>query len=86
MADFGLKKSFHIDNGELDGKTPQDCFVLGYELGYLDREIENCLPIKKLVHAANKERIETSLRDVKRKFALRWLPADVSEEWMELEA
>jgi hypothetical protein len=31
MAKFGLIEPFHIDNGQLDGYTPQECFTLGVE-------------------------------------------------------
>ena len=51
MAEFGLIKSFDIDNGELDGFTPQQCFVLGYELCQIDEALKRSDPISKPVHA-----------------------------------
>lgn len=84
-AEFGLVKSFCIDNGELDGLTPQECFVLGYELAQIDAELKAGGAIRKPVHAANRERIEASCLDAKRQFALEWLPGDESESWMLLE-
>jgi hypothetical protein len=32
MAEFGMVRSFDIDDGQLDGLRPQEIFVLGYEL------------------------------------------------------
>lgn len=31
--EYGLQVSFGIDNGELDGETPQQVFCLGFEVG-----------------------------------------------------
>lgn len=86
MAEFGLKKSFHIDHGELDGLSPQMCFVLGYELAQLDwmlrDEFVNIDDWSMTVHVENRERIEEACRDAKRPFTLTWLEGDVSESWL----
>ena len=82
MAEFGLIKSFGIDNGELDGKRPQECFVLGYELAQIDAELATGEPIDKPVHADNYERIQKSCKDAGREFSLMWASGDESESWM----
>lgn len=59
MADFGLVDSFHIDHGELDGLSPQECFVLGvewsaaYALVLSDGEPTQ----ERLIHHRNAERL-----------------------------
>ncbi len=85
MSEFGLVKSFQIDNGELDGLRPQDCFVLGYELAQVDQLLKGTTGIRQPVHADNRERIESACNDAGRPFQLAWLSGDVSESWLLLE-
>lgn len=85
MAEFGLIKSFHIDNGELGGRSPQECFVLGYELAQVDQLLKATPAIHQPVHADNQARIKSACEDAGRPFRLTWLPGDVSESWMLLE-
>jgi hypothetical protein len=82
---FGLKKSFSIDDGELDGLSSQQCFVLGYELAQIDHLLEKADGISKPVHADNRERIEAACDDAGRPHRLNWLPGDSSESWLFLE-
>lgn len=84
MADFGLIKSFDIDDGQLDGMSPQQCFVLGYELATVDLMVMRLSTVSQTVHAANRERIEKACRNAGRNFRLTWMEGDVSEEWMVL--
>jgi hypothetical protein len=85
MSNFKLKKSFGIDNGELDECSRQQCFVLGYELAQIDHLLESDAEIHKPVHAANRQRIEAACLDAKRTHQLTWLPGDLSESWLLLE-
>ena len=85
MAEFGLIKSFHIDDGELDGHSPQECFVLGYELAQIDQLLKATSGIHQPVHPANQARIESACEDAGRPCRLVWLPGDVSESWLLLE-
>lgn len=85
MANFGLKKSFGIDDGELDELNRQECFVLGYELAQIDSLLESNAPIHKPVHADNRHRIEAACDDAKREHRMTWLPGDMSESWLLLE-
>ncbi len=83
--EFGLIKSFDIDNGELDGLTHQEIFVLGYELAQIDNKLAQNERISQLVHADNQSRIEKACIDANRCFKLSWLQGDKSESWMQLE-
>ena len=85
MSEYGLIKSFGIDNGELDGLRPKDCFVLGYELALVDNLIVSGQQIHQPVHADNRDRIEASCRDAGRHFSLKWLEGDASESWLLLD-
>lgn len=85
MAEFGLVKSFGIDNGELDGLSPQECFVLGYELAHVDQLLKATNGIRQPVHAENRVRFESACKDAGRPHRLTWLPGDASESWLLLE-
>ena len=85
MAQYGLIKSFGIDDGELDNISPQQCFVLGYELAQIDQLLTHPAAISKPVNAANRERIEAACRQSGRPCSLNWLQGDLSESWMQLE-
>lgn len=84
MAEFGLVKSFDIDNGELDQLRRKDCFVLGYELAQVDSVLKTNDELQQLIHAENRERISKSCRDAKRQFKISWMPGDPSESWLML--
>lgn len=61
MSEFELSESFDIDDGELDGLRPQDCFVLGYELCQFHALADKGGAFSKLAHADNTERIGDAL-------------------------
>lgn len=82
MAGYGLVKSFDIDNGELDGLPPHQCFVLGYELALIDESLKMPGAIGKPVHSHNRSRIEKACRDSDRRFSLTYMHDDASEEWL----
>lgn len=84
MANFGLIKSFAIDDGQLDGLSAQECFVLGYELAQVDHLLSSGHAIRQPVHVENRERLEASCRDAERTFTISWLEGDVSESWLML--
>lgn len=85
MSEFGLEKSFDIDNGELDNCSSEQCFVLGYELAQVDNLLSLDEAIHKPVNADNRTRIESACQDSGRPYQLRWLPGDRSESWMLLD-
>lgn len=82
-ADFGLVKSFNIDDGQLDGLTPQHCFVLGYELADIYWMLRTGNAFTKTVHSANADRISEACKG--RECRLQWFATDRSETWMTLE-
>jgi hypothetical protein len=85
MPEFGLIKSFDIDNGELDGLSAQEIFVLGYELAQIDYELSGEAEINKPVHADNRQRITKACEDSGRAYRLTWHPSDASESWLLLQ-
>jgi hypothetical protein len=84
MPNFGLIKSFEIDDGQLDGLSPQEVFVLGYELADVDRQLKTRKPFSRLIHAENRHRIEASCMDSGREYSINWMEADASETWLML--
>lgn len=85
MAEFGLVKSFRIDNGELEGLSQQEIFVLGYELAQIDHALKTGDDIRQPVHAENRSRIASSCADAGRPHSITWMPGDASESWLLLE-
>jgi hypothetical protein len=85
MAEFGLIKSFDVDDGQLDGISPQQCFVLGYELAQVDGLLAQPDAFTRIVHAENADRIRFACREAKLQFRLTWMEGDKSETWMWLE-
>lgn len=86
MPEFNLQKTFDIDHGELDNTSPQQCFVLGYELAQVDSLLSSNRGIYKPINADNRDRIESACRTSGRSYKLTWLSGDPSESWMILEA
>lgn len=84
MPEFEKFRSFSIDDGELDGLSAQQCFVLGYELAQIDALLKLPEELDRPVHAANRERIEESCRLAERPCKIVWLHEDTSESWMSL--
>lgn len=85
MPDYGLIKSFGIDNGELDGLRHKDCFVLGYELALVDDQLKSPSGFSRYIHIENRDRIEQSCLDAGRDHRLNWMQGDSSESWLWLE-
>lgn len=84
MADatWGPLRPFDIDGEQLDGMTPQQCFVLGYELAQIDSLVKLPEGFERPVHSANRQRIEVELRKESREYSLTFMQDDVSESWM----
>ena len=84
MSEFGLIRSFDIDNGQLDGCTQQQCFVLGYETAIVDERLKSPMEFSQLIHAENRERIVVACVDAERRYKINWMDGDLSESWMML--
>lgn len=83
MAEFGSVEPFGIDDGQIAEKTPQECFVLGYEMGSIVAKIESRCEIRgQLIHSDNRERIEEFGSRRGAVCRATWMPDDVSESWM----
>jgi len=85
QSEYGLVKSFDIDDGQLDGIEPHQCFVLGYELASIDEALKRPEPFAKPVRIENRERIIKACDDSKRIYGLTFMQDDVSESWLWLE-
>lgn len=80
-ANFELFEPFDIDNGELDGLSQQECFVLGYELAQVHALLRGSCGFEKTVHAANINRVKASAARRERECKIVWASDDVSESW-----
>lgn len=81
---FSCDRPFDIDDGQLDGLPPQQCFVLGYELAQIDSLLRSGRAFSKPIHANNAERIEVELKRRDCEYAMEWSAEDRSEAWMQL--
>lgn len=59
-ANWESMQPFGIDNGELDGLSPQDCFVRGFEIGSIwgacTQHVSKSGTIKMVIHSDNEAR------------------------------
>lgn len=64
MADEGWEFTggFNIDDDQLDGLSPQKCFVLGYELAQLSAMFGLGVVPERPVHHENRDRIMKAAR------------------------
>lgn len=76
-------RTFDTDNGELDGLTPQECFVLGFEACTIEEALKRGKGFRTDVNSANKDRIAKACMDAGREFKMTWID-DSSEAWMRL--
>ena len=84
-GDFGLIERFLIDDGQLDGMSPQECFVLGYEMSIVSRLAREAPEgFEVTAHAANQERITLLLEQNERQHTWTWPTDDISESWIYL--
>lgn len=58
MSRYELKESFHIDDGQLDGLSTQECFVLGYEYSQICHKMNIFARVTgQTVHRSNVDRL-----------------------------
>lgn len=82
MADFGLIESFGVDDGELDGLSLQECFVLGYEFATITSRVDNGeTEFETLIHMSNAVRLERALQEREVSTRLAFCHDDKSETW-----
>lgn len=85
MSDsFTLSESFHIDDGQLDGLTPVQCFVLGVEWQQITAKLDDITdrPVAFTVHAENQLRLQLACDHRKRPARWTWPTNDSSESWI----
>jgi hypothetical protein len=79
MAVWEEMEPFGIDNGELDGFSAQECFVLGYELCQFRVLADAGRAFTQLAHTSNRSRIEGILN--RRGLEYDFLPVE-SYQWL----
>ena len=80
-AEFLPVRPFDIDQGQLDGMTKEQCFVLGYEVAMIDQLLDTGVAFEKPVHSANRDRIAAECQRRGRAFNIDWMEGDRSEDW-----
>lgn len=84
MSDeFGLAEPFDIDDGELDGLTPQQCFVLGVEWATFRHAMQSGDEIGMMIHAENCQRIKAMTERHGRRFTAQFHD-DAGESWVSI--
>ena len=84
-GNYLLLESFEIDDGQLDGLTHQECFVLGYELSQVSHKASSDPDeFRVLIHSENLSRVELALVKRNRTHSTTWMRNDLSEGWLEL--
>lgn len=81
---YRIVHSFHIDDGQLDGLAPQQCFTLGVEWQTVYGNILKGIAFEGPVRHENRERITKLLEAEVRKFEIKEGP-DESWLWLEVE-
>lgn len=84
MAEWKSKRPFDVDDGQLEGLSAAEVFVLGYELAQVDAKIAIGKAFDSLIHSANRDRIEAELKRRDRQYKFTFMHNDQSEFWMML--
>lgn len=78
-------ESFYIDGGQLDGRTPQQCFVLGVEWQQIATLLQNPeIGFEKPVHTSNIARLSKMLRKRDRVFNFMAYCKDDAWRWLKV--
>lgn len=83
--EYGCIRPFDIDHGQLDGFKPNEVFVLGYECALIDDLLKLPESFHRVVHSANRERIQAQVEQLGRESKWRWTADDSSETWIYLD-
>jgi hypothetical protein len=75
-------RPFDIDDGQLECLSPQECFVLGYELAQVDALLSTGERFSKMIHSANLDRVKIVCVTFERSFAAVYSADDQSESWV----
>ena len=78
MTHYDMLQSFHVDNGELDGLSPQDCFTLGVEWQMIyQHTLDGVIKIEQMVHSTNEDRLTAMLESAN--YFVSW--RTLNDEW-----
>ena len=80
MAKFGLVEPFDIDDGQLSGLSPAECFVLGVEWQMVAEQAAQPDAFERPIHRRNVERLQRLLIRRQRRFTVR----HDTDEWSTL--
>lgn len=82
---YELVEPFDIDDGELDGLSPQECFTLGVEWQAVRANLESGDDFTWTVHAENRGRLQAMMERNGRPVRFTFMEDDVSESWLNME-
>lgn len=85
MSNWSCIEPFGIDNGELDGLSPQECFTLGVEWEMIRQKILSLESFTHMLHAENRERVEALLNRHNCQHYMTFMAGDISESWLQLD-
>jgi hypothetical protein len=57
MAEFCLVEPFDVDDGSIDGLSPQECFALGAEWAMFQQKLRGGQPFVELILEKNAQRL-----------------------------
>lgn len=84
MSAYNLIDSFNVDNGELSGFTPTQCFTLGVEWQiFRQKLLTEPRPFKMMIQADNQKRLELLTISHKRKARVVWIHDDFNQ-WKDI--
>ena len=79
-VDYGLVEPFGIDDGSLDGLSPQECFTLGVEWEMFRQRLKaEETAFQEQVHSANAGRMQAMCQRHGRTCTRHWLHEDYAE-------
>lgn len=81
-AEFTPVEPFDVDDGELDGLTPAECFVLGVEWQMVAARAATPDGFERPVHVENRDRLAALLDRRGRRYRMAHMHDDVSEGWL----
>ena len=81
---YELKEPFHIDDGELDGLSPQVIFCLGVEYQMIRQSLEHGEAFERTMHVENQHRVALLLDRSNRVYRYQFMQDDPSEGWVHL--
>lgn len=79
---YSLAEPFDIDDGQLDGLTPQEVFCLGVEWQMVRQSLEHGERFERVMHIENRDRVAALLQRHNRKHNFTFMHDDGTEAWV----